>query len=124
MVSAALRYARILNGLSSLISRRLAISFRTRAIALLSTADQKVGGWRLEVGGWRLEVSERVDHQAARVDGEVEDACAGVVQGLAHRGDVGGVAETEQAPAAAGAAHLAAERSGAPSRREHRIDRR
>src|SRR5882724_10984099 len=38
-MSAPLRYARILNGLSSLISRRSAISLRMRAIAALSKPE-------------------------------------------------------------------------------------
>src|SRR5512146_2034882 len=96
IVSAAVRYARILKGFSFLISRRSAISARIRAIARLSTAVQTAHR--------RSGDSERIDDEAARLDREIEHAGARFAHGLADVGDVGRVAEAKEAAAPAGAA--------------------
>ena len=65
MVSAALRYARILNGFSPLISSRSPISASTRAMARLSTAAP--------AGRPAMGVDARLDRQAFGLDAEVEE---------------------------------------------------
>src|SRR5229473_8665071 len=81
-MSAPLRYARILNGLSLLISRRSAISRRMRATPRLSKP------------------------QTFDLEPIVEDAGAASRERLGDRGLRLWRAVTEEAPAAASAAHL------------------
>src|SRR5215204_2048419 len=70
----------------------------------------------------QMSKSERVNDEPAGFDGEVQHARAGFVQGLADCRDVAGVAEAEQAAAAAGAAHLAAEGASLLGGVEHHVD--
>src|SRR5262249_42516148 len=81
-MSAPLRYARILNGLSFLISRRSAISRRMRAIAWLS------------------------NEQPLRLDFVVENLRATRGERLGDRCTLGGRAEAEQTAAPTRAADL------------------
>src|SRR5262245_29715852 len=81
-MSAAFRYARILNGFSSLISRRSAISRRMRAIAALSNL------------------------KPFRLDAVVQHARAAGGQRLCDRGAAVGRTVAEQAPTPAGPADL------------------
>src|SRR5437870_2188061 len=97
-MSAPFRYARILNGLSSLISRRSAISLRIRAIATLS--NPQPFGLDAVVENARATGGERVGHRSARL----------------------GRAVTEQAAATAGAAHLGSGRSSSASARDQIVD--
>src|SRR5262245_51737082 len=93
-MSAALRYARILNGFSSLISSRSAISRRMRAIAALSKPES-----------FRFDAV--VQQTGAPAHERLRDRLAGSRRTVA-----------EQTPAAAGAAHLCCRRA----RRERAID--
>src|SRR5215831_6737198 len=81
-MSATLRYARILNGFSPLISRRSAISERMTAMAALSNPE------------------------TFRLDVKVEDACTTLLQCRRDGRLTVGRSVAEQAPAAAGAADL------------------
>src|SRR6267143_569963 len=87
-MSAPLRYARILNGLSFLISSRSAISRRIRAIATLSKP------------------------QPFHLDAVVEQARPAVGKRGGDRRMRPGRAVAEKTPAAARAAHLGGSRSG------------
>src|SRR5262249_4530075 len=87
-MSAPLRYARILNGLSSLISRRSAISRSTRAIAALSKP------------------------QAFGLDPVVEERGAAGRERIGDRAPLVRWTIAEEAAAAAGTAHFAGERAG------------
>src|SRR5438552_6372765 len=87
-MSAPLRYARILNGLSFLISSRSAISRRIRAIVRLSKP------------------------QTFRLDAVVEQARPAVSQRGGNRRMRLGPAVAEKTPAAARSAHLGGSRSG------------
>src|SRR5439155_12960507 len=87
-MSAPLRYARILNGLSFLISSRSAISRRIRAIARLSKP------------------------QTFRLDAVVEQARPAVSQRGGNRRMRLGRTVAEKTPAAARSAHLGGSRSG------------
>src|SRR5581483_5183394 len=99
-MSAPLRYARILNGLSSLISSRSAISRRTRAMAPLSNP------------------------QPLRLDAIVEQPRAARRQRVADRRARGGWAVAEETAAAARAADLRGGGAGRPRSLDQRIDRR
>src|SRR5262245_17475903 len=99
-MSAPLRYARILNGLSFLISRRSAISRRMRAIAWLS--NHEPFGFEPEVQYARAAFRER------SFDGRL----------------CGRRAEGEQTPAAAGAAHLGRGRAGRRCASDQVVNRR
>src|SRR5438445_3567440 len=97
-MSAPLRYARILNGLSSLISRRSAISRRMRAIARLSNPE------------------------AFALDLVVEQPRAARGEGASYRGARVGGAVAEQATAAAGAADLGGRRPRRPGAFDQIVD--
>src|SRR5450759_2635931 len=99
-MSAPLRYARILNGLSFLISRRSAISRRMRAIARLSKP------------------------QAFGLDMVVEQACPARRELVGDRRPSGRRAVTEEASAAAGAAHLGCRRTCGLRPRDQVVDGR
>ena len=111
IVSAALRYARILNGFSPLISSRSPISARTRAMARLSSAHRRCSDVSRDSG--RQAVDAGFDHAALRSrcwksrSRAPAPASAWRIAGTSVR-----LAEAEQAAAAAGAADLAAERAG------------
>src|SRR6266852_4469475 len=99
-MSAPLRYARILNGLSSLISRRSAISRRMRAIARLSKPE--AFGLDMVVERPRAAGCERFGDRGSRARRTVAD----------------------QASAAARAAHLAGRRTCGFRARHQIVDRR
>src|SRR5215510_13715664 len=99
-MSAALRYARILNGFSSLISSRSAISRRMRAIAALSKPE------------------------SFRFDAVVEQAGAAVGERLCDRPAGRRRAVAEQAAAAARAADLRCRGAGRKRAVDEIVDRR
>src|SRR5688572_2900593 len=99
-MSAALRYARILNGLSALISRKSAISRSTRAMATLS--NPKTLGVDPVVENPRPAGHERVSNGLPRVRRAV----------------------TEKTAAAAGAADLRGRRARALRTADQIVDRR
>src|SRR5688572_15046557 len=99
IMSAPFRYARILNGLSSLISRRSAISRRMRATAALSNPE------------------------AFRFDPVVEQARAAPRQRLGDGCPGGRRAVAEQAASAAGAAHLGGGGAGRLGALDQVVDR-
>src|SRR5262245_44700602 len=90
-MSPTFRYARILNGFSFLISRRSAVSWRTREISLLRIARH---------GG------PSIDSQTIRLDLVVEDAGPSLGEGSRDRVMRSRRSVTEQATAAARATNL------------------
>ena len=113
IVSAAFRYARILKGFSFLISRRSPISASTRAMARL-----------FKCGRAGESVDSGLDRQACGLDAEIEQPGATVGECTPNRRYCVGLADAEQAPAASGAADLAAPGAGRAAAAEHRVDRR
>src|SRR5690242_6546305 len=107
-MSAPFRYARILNGFSSLISRRSAISRRIRAMAALSIAV-------------RMRVV--LQPQAVGFDVVVEQSRAAVHERGRDRVARFGRAVAEEAPAAAGAAHFRTDRARGAGARDQIFDR-
>src|SRR4051812_23559365 len=101
-MSAPLRYARILNGLSSLISRRSAISRSRRAMDPLSMA---------------------LHAQAVAFDRVVEQAGAAVDERLSDGRARAGRSVAEETSAAARAADLGAGGAGATCARHQILDR-
>src|SRR5438045_3558556 len=99
-MSAPFRYARILNGLSFLISRRSAISPRMRAMARLSNAE------------------------AFHLDLEIEHACSARREGVGDRLARRGRSIAEEAPASAGAAYLGRRGAGPRCAGDQILDRR
>src|SRR6187402_145347 len=98
IVSAAERYARILNAFSPLISRRSAISPNTCATEALSTGEPVA--------------LERV----------VDQPGAALGQRLLYAGHRLGRPEAEETPATAGAAHLGGRRTGRAGPRDEIVD--
>src|SRR5688572_9597117 len=99
-VSAAVRYARILNAFSPLISSRSAISAKTCATCLLSTRE------------------------TVPFDAEIEQARAAGGKGVADRAPATRRPIAEQAPAAAGAANFGGGCACAERPRDEVVDRR
>src|SRR5262245_56619947 len=100
IVSAAVRYARILKAFSPLISSRSAISANTRAI-------------------WRLSTN-----QSVAFDGEVEKAGPSFHKCISHRVASIGRAEADETAPAAGAADLGACRARACGAGDEVVDHR
>src|SRR5687768_9409486 len=98
-VSAAVRYARILNAFSPLISSRSAISANTCATCRLST------------------------RQSVPFDAEIEEARAATRQRVTNGVAASRRSVAEQASAAAGAAHLGGERAGGSCALDEVVDR-
>src|SRR5438105_3639396 len=101
-MSAPLRYARILNGLPSLISRRSAISRRMRAME---------------------ELSMPLDAKPLALDRVVQNAGATRREGFRNRLARGGRPVAEETPAPARAANLGRRRARPPRARNQILDR-
>ncbi len=98
---------------------------RVLALDLEQVADLGEDAGDGEVVHERAQAVTRVStRRPSRFDAEIEEPAAMRGDRLADGGDAVGLAEAEQAAAAAGAADLAAERAGAARRGEHRVDLR
>src|SRR5260370_27283474 len=104
-MSAPFRYARILNGLSSLISSRSAISRSTRAMPALS-------------------MRVPLDAEAFALDGVVEQPRTAVGQRARNRGARVRRSIAEQTPSAAGTADFGRRRARLSRPRDQAVDRR
>src|SRR5262245_8137372 len=104
MASDAFRYARILKGFSFLISSRSPISASVLAIARLSTRRRGV------------------DPQALALDAESEDPGAAAGERVSDRRHIAGLAQAEQAAAAARSTHFPPQRSRTARRRQEGVD--